>query len=313
MLRHVIAPLRHFSQISNEILRHPRLSSDAVRILTWQLSLPPGADEPLSRTATRAGIGKGAFNRAKAQLKGEGFVHEWRQQGLRGLWSTVQLVSSVPLTAEEALAVRNGRPTAAVRDECPTAACPAAGEPKGRAAGRHPENTPAGNTSIPPSPPPMVSERDREARELIAGITTLDPRLTVPRGMVPQLVALASQWLDLGHTADDVRGRVRRGLPGRERAIHRPGGLLRYLLREPEPVPPPVAPPATTPPPRLTAMRECAGPHHMQPMLFTPEGDEELCGLCRDTSPLQDAVAATARGAAAVRAGLSGWRTAARH
>ncbi|MFF3395544.1 hypothetical protein ACFYW1_31995 [Streptomyces sp. NPDC002669] len=313
MLRHVIAPLRHFSQISNEILRHPRLSSDAVRILTWQLSLPPGAEESLSRTATRAGIGKGAFNRAKTQLKGEGFVHEWRQQGLRGLWSTVQLVSSVPLTAEEALAVRNGRPTAAVRDERPTAACPAAGEPKGRAAGRHPEKTPAENTSIPPSPPPPDSECDREARELIADITTLDPRLTVPRGMVPQLVALASQWLDLGHTADDVRGRVRRGLPGRERAIHRPGGLLRYLLREPEPVPPPVAPPATTPPPRLTAMRECAGPHHMQPMLFTPEGDEELCAMCRGASPLQEsaAVAATARGAAAVRAGLSG-RSAAR-
>ncbi|MET9922887.1 hypothetical protein ABZZ04_38390 [Streptomyces sp. NPDC006435] len=319
MLRHVIAPLRHFSQISNEILRHPRLSSDAVRILTWQLSLPPGAEESLSRTAVRAGIGKGAFNRAKAQLKGEGFVHEWRQQGLRGLWSTVQLVSSVPLTAEEALAVRNGRPTAAVRDECPTAACPAAGEPKGRAAGRHPEKTPVGNTSTPPSPPPPVpspdSECDREARELIAGITAMDPRLAVPRGMVPQLVALASEWLVLGHTADDVRGRVRRGLPGRERAIHRPGGLLRYLLSEPEPVPPPVAPPAATPPPRLTSMRECAGPHHVQPMLFTPEGDEELCAMCRDASLVGEsaAVAATVRGAAAVRAGLSGRRTAARH
>ncbi|MDK0522000.1 hypothetical protein [Streptomyces sp. ML-6] len=331
MLRHVIAPLRHFSQISNEILRHPRLSSDAVRILTWQLSLPPGAAESLSRTATRAGIGKGAFNRAKAQLKGEGFVHEWRQQGLRGLWSTVQLVSSVPLTAEEALAVRNGRPTAAERTEHPTAACPAAGEPKGRGAGRHPEKTTVGNTSTPPPPPPPPAdsgsepgsesecepERDREARELVDSITALDPRLTVPRGMVPQLVALASEWLSLGHTADDVRGQVRRGLPGRERAIHRPGGLLRYLLSEPGPVTPPTAPSATPapPPPRLPAMRECAGPRHMQPMLFTPEGDEELCAVCRDASPLQEsaAVAATARGAAAVRAGLAGRRTAARH
>ncbi|MFF9568061.1 hypothetical protein [Streptomyces sp. NPDC014685] len=331
MLRHVIAPLRHFSQISNEILRHPRLSSDAVRILTWQLSLPPGAEESLSRTAVRAGIGKGAFNRAKAQLKGEGFVHEWRQQGLRGLWSTVQLVSSVPLTAEEALAVRNGRPTAAdertgrtKRTGRPADACPAAGEPKGRGAGRHPEKPTAGNTSTPPPPPapapPADPECDREARELVDSITALDPRLAVPRGMVPQLVALASEWLSLGHTADDVRGQVRRGLPGRERAIHRPGGLLRYLLREPGPVlppsvTPPVSPPAAAPPPRLAAMRECDGPHHMQPMLFTPEGDEELCAMCRDASPLREsaAAAATARGAAAVRAGLAGRRSAARH
>ncbi|MGW2181222.1 hypothetical protein ACWCXX_24615 [Streptomyces sp. NPDC001732] len=296
MLRHVIAPLRHFSQISNEILRHPRLSSDAVRILTWQLSLPPGAEESLSRTAARAGIGKGAFNRAKAQLKEEGFVHEWRRQGLRGLWSTVQLVSSVPLTAEEALAVRDGRPTAA---------CPAAGEPRGRAAGRHPEKTPVGNTSTPPAPP--APEHDSEARELIDSITALDPRLTVPRGMIPQLVALASEWLNLGHTADDVRGEVRRGLPGGGQTIHRPGGLLRYLLREPGPVTPSLAPPVTASPPRLTAMRECTGPHHVQPMLFPPQGDEELCATCRDAAPRREAAAtATARGAAAVRAQLSG-------
>ncbi|MFB7952161.1 hypothetical protein [Streptomyces sp. NPDC056045] len=242
-------------------------------------------------------------------------MHEWRQQGLRGLWSTVQLVSSVPLTAEEALAVRNGRPTAAMCDGRPTAVCPAAGEPKGRAAGRHPEKIPAGNTSIPPRPAVPAPERDREARELVTGITALDPRLTVPRGMVPQLVALASEWLDLGHTADDVRDRVRRGLPGRERAIHRPGGLLRYLLSEPEPVTPPVTPPLASQPPRPAAMRECAGPHHVQPMLFAPEGDEELCAMCRDASPVGEsaAMAATARGAAAVRAGLSGRRTAARH
>jgi hypothetical protein len=106
MLRHAIAPARFFTQVPNDIIRHPRLSSDAVRLLTWQLSLPEGADEALSRTAARAGIGKCAFLRAKGELKAEGYLHEWREQGVRGLWSTVQLVSNVPLTGEEAAAVR---------------------------------------------------------------------------------------------------------------------------------------------------------------------------------------------------------------
>ncbi|MFJ1545305.1 hypothetical protein [Streptomyces sp. NPDC088246] len=283
--------------MSNEILRHPRLSSDAVRILTWQLSLPQDTDESLSRTADRAGIKKGAFNRAKAQLKEEGYVHEWRQQGLRGLWTTVQLVSSVPLTAEEALAARDGRPTVA---------CPAAGQPRGRVTGRHPEKTPEGNTSdLPPRSAPEP-EAERGARELVDSLTALDARLTVPRGMVPQLVALASEWLTLGHTADDVRADIRRSLPGQGQAIHRPGGLLRYVLREPSPVTPPTPPTPPAPPSRLSLMRECAGPH-VQPLLFTPVGDEELCGSCQSAAPQREsAAAATVRGAAAVRAGMPG-------
>ncbi|MEU3651809.1 hypothetical protein AB0E67_03000 [Streptomyces sp. NPDC032161] len=301
--------------MSNEILRHPRLSSDAVRILTWQLSLPEDADESLSRTAARAGIKKGAFNRAKSQLKEEGYVHEWRRQGLRGLWTTVQLVSSVPLTAEEAVAMRDG---------CPTAACPTAGRPEGRVTGRHPEKTPEGKTSNhPPAParfPAAEAEAGAETRtevrqapdaaqELVDSITALDPRLNVPRGMLPQLAALAAQWLDMGHTADDVRAAVRRSLPGMDRIIHRPGGLLRYVLCDPRPArtpATPVRPAVSASPPRLSLMRECAGAH-TQPFLFLPVGDEECCGSCQDKASQQDQyVAATARGVAAVRAGLSG-------
>ncbi|MFF9070962.1 hypothetical protein ACF1A9_01350 [Streptomyces sp. NPDC014872] len=320
MLRHAIAPVRFFSQVSNEILRHPRLSSDAVRILTWQLSLPADADESLSRTGERAGIKKAAFSRAKAQLKEEGYVHEWRQQGLRGLWATVQLVSSVPLTAEQAVAARDGHPTAA---------CPAAGQPKGRVAGRHPEKTSGGKTSSPPplpAPAPAAEAVEAEAgaetqtrtevrqapdaaQELVDSITALDPRLNVPRGMLPQLAALASQWLDMGHTADDVRAAVRRSLPGMDRIIHRPGGLLRYVLCDPRPARTPATParPAVSAsPPRLSLMRECAGVH-TQPFLFLPVGDEECCGSCQDKASQQDQyVTATARGVAAVRAGLSG-------
>ncbi|MER5475451.1 hypothetical protein ABT026_00480 [Streptomyces sp. NPDC002734] len=100
--RNFIAPTRAFTQLANEIIRHPRLSSDAARVLTWQLSLPPGATETLSETAKRARIGGSAFTTAKRQLIAEGYVHERRAQIERGRWATRQLVSSVPLRAAEA-------------------------------------------------------------------------------------------------------------------------------------------------------------------------------------------------------------------
>ncbi|MCC3768583.1 hypothetical protein K6I34_000495, partial [Streptomyces sp. UNOC14_S4] len=132
MLRHAIAPARFFSQVPNEIIRHPRLSSDAVRLLSWQLSLPEGADQPLSETAKRAGIKKAGFIRAKRELAAEGYLHEWRRQGTDGRWATTQLISNVPLSAEDAAAVRDGRPAAGI---------PTAGGPEGRAVGRPQKNT----------------------------------------------------------------------------------------------------------------------------------------------------------------------------
>ncbi len=290
MLRHVIPPARFFSQVPNEIIRHPRLSSDAVRLLTWQLSLPQGADEPLSRTAQRAGIKKVAFIRAKQQLKAEGYVHEWREQGDRGRWVTRQLVSSVPLSAEEAARVRDGAPAGGV---------PAAGEPTRRAVGRHPLNTPEENTSHQPGP-------GGDARRAVADLHRIDERLRVPRGMLPQLAALAAQWLECGHTVEDVRAAVRQGLPAPGRRIHRPGGLVRHLLGE---VPAPPGPPAEVPTPRVALMRECAG-SHTQPRLFRPLTDETHCGECRQTraeSPERapvDKVLVAVRGAAAARAAL---------
>ncbi|MFD9221867.1 hypothetical protein ACFWDI_18080 [Streptomyces sp. NPDC060064] len=283
MLRHVIAPARFFSQVPNEIIRHPRLSSDAVRLLTWQLSLPKDADEPLSKTAERAGIKKIAFLRAKQQLKAEGFLHEWREQADRGRWRTRQLVSNVPLSAEEAAHARDGSPT--VRE-------PAAGEPIARAVGRHPEKIPPGNTSNPPAAP-------TEAHHVVEQIQELDRRLRVPRAMLPELAALAAQWLACGHTAETLRAGVRRSLPAPGTPIPRPGGLLRYVLRDVPPV-------DVTPEPRVARMRECGG-EHTQPRLFRPVADEELCPECRQGRAETPAAPLPAtRGAALARAAMTG-------
>ncbi|WP_282695756.1 hypothetical protein [Streptomyces sp. CC208A] len=300
--RNFIAPPRAFTRFSHSIIRHPRLSSDAVRLLTWQLSLPQGAREPLSRTAERARIGATAFGRAKRQLKEEGFVHERRVQAGRGRWVTQQLVSSEPLSAGEAAKILAGMPQydGGTREEAtppqvaPSARIRAVGAPEAPVADGHPEEEPpAGKTSnLPPEPAVEEAEPDapsEEARALIGSLPVLSPALRhIPPGMRDELARLASRWLEAGHSAADVCAHIRGGLPKDGTPVLRPGGLVRYLLREvPEYVAP--LPEAVTPPPlsldqprvsaRLAELRECEG-RHSQARLFRPVGDEVFCPQC---------------------------------
>lgn len=326
--RHHIAPPRAFTQLSHEIIRHPRLTSDAVRLLTWQLSLPEGARESLSRTAERARIGGSAFTRAKRQLKDEGFVHERRVQGPGGLWVTQQLVSSTSLSADEAAKLLARMPigpaggTAAERVSpqlAPGPRIPAVGEPTGPPTDGHPRKDPGENTShLPPEPPCLATEPEpetatataepqpetaappllEEARALVSAFPGLSPALRhTPRAMHAELAGLTARWLAAGHPPAAVRLHILRGLPDDGSPVHRPGGLLRYLLRD---VPPPESQPSvdgTRQPvpdherpasPRLSAriasLRECEG-DHVQATLFRPFGDERLCPGCADARP----------------------------
>lgn len=103
---------------------------------------------------------------------------------------------------------------------------------------------------------------------------------------------------------------IRHGLPGAAETIHRPGGLLRHLLREA----PPVAPDDSAPRqrPRVRSMRECAGDRHVQPLLFSPVADERLCRDCRleraegDARRTAGVSLTAARGLAAARSALRG-------
>ncbi|WP_437107576.1 hypothetical protein [Streptomyces sp. enrichment culture] len=301
--RHHIAPPRAFTQFSHDLIRHPRLSSDAVRLLTWQLSLPEGARESLSRTAERARIGACAFTRAKRQLKEEGFVHERRVQGPGGHWITQQLLSNVPLSAAEATKLL-GRmpvqaPSAPVSPQvAPSPRIPAAGDPTPPPTDGHPRKDLGENTSHrpaeperkpdpEPAPAPGTAEVPEAARALVAALPRLSPDLRrIPRGMHDELARLVSRWLAAGHTPAAVRLHVLRGLPDDGTPVHRPGGLLRYLLRDVPPVTAPAGsapasgqPAPTRPYSRLTTLRECEG-DHVQATLFRPTGDETLCRRC---------------------------------
>ncbi|MFI1563973.1 hypothetical protein ACH4ZX_13100 [Streptomyces sp. NPDC020490] len=277
--RHFIAPPRAFTQFSHDLIRHPRLSSDAVRLLTWQLSLPEGARESLSRTAERARIGGCAFTRAKRQLKDEGFVHERRVQGPGGHWVTQQLVSNVPLSPGEAAKLLARMPVSP--QVAPSAPNPIVGERTGRLTDGLPYRNTCGNTSNqPPKPPedapdaaetaqapeaphpspaPQAAQAQEavghahgsdqpdpplprldEARALVDALPALSPDLRhIPRAMHAELTDLTARWLAAGHPPAAVRLHILRGLPDDGTPVRRPGGLLRHLLRD---VPPPVSP-----------------------------------------------------------------------
>ncbi|MEV6245431.1 hypothetical protein AB0M38_04395 [Streptomyces sp. NPDC051742] len=288
--RHFNAPSRAFTQFSHELIRHPRLSSDAVRLLTWQLSLPQSARESLSVSAQRARIGGHAFTRAKRQLKEEGFVHERRVQVAGGRWVTQQLVSNTPLTADQAVKLLCRTPEPVTPQVAPSAPAPAVGQPTTPPTDRHPDKDPREETSnLPDETADAVDEPSstEDARALIGVLHLLSPALRhIPPGMREELARLAARWLDAGHTSTDVHEHILRGLPGTGTPVHRPGGLVRYLLRD---VPPLALPPRPAPQlsARLEGARECTG-HHTQPMLFRPLADETLCPAC--VTPGREAV-----------------------
>ncbi|MGA5873139.1 hypothetical protein [Streptomyces cinereoruber] len=319
-------PSRGFTQFSHELIRHPRLSSHAVRLLTWQLSLPENARETLSRTAERAGIGGDAFTKAKRQLIAEGFVHERRVQVVGGRWVTQQIVSNVPLSCEQAVKFFARDPRLLHRapanpQVAPGTRNPAVGSPASPPTGGHPEEDLGENTSnLPeepePGPEPEAEEAAEEvaeevveaaeaaapaahdeppaleeARAFVGVLPILSPALRrIPPGMRDELARLAARWLDAGYTSADLHEHVLRGLPGDGTPVHRPGGLVRYLLRDvpPREEPPREVPPRDVPPPasegprlsaRLQGTRECSG-DHIQPMLFRPVADEAYCREC---------------------------------
>ncbi len=290
MLRHVIAPARSFAQIPNELLRHPRLSSHAVHLLTWQLSLPPDARESLSDTARRARIKKTAFQRAKRELIKEKYLHEWRVTIGGGHWATVQLVSNTPLSATEAAAVRDGKlpphggarlltepeetaDTPAKPQVAPSNSCPAVGQPTGRHSGRQPRKNTEGNTSHQPA------VRMAQAEALLRSLAVVDPRLAVPARTARDWAPLAARWLEKGLPPDRIRRTLTQGM-GDARS---PLGALRWRLEHAMPdAPPPEPTPQPRPEPRVARMRECAGEHIQARLFLPPPGSGETrCEDCR--------------------------------
>ncbi|MEU1323798.1 hypothetical protein [Streptomyces microflavus] len=272
MLWHAIAPVRRYTKASHDVVRHPRLCSDAKILLLYVQGLPDGQTYvALSEHARKLGIKGRAFQRAKEQLVVNGFVHERRVSGERGLWVTHQLFSNVPLSDGDALGV--WREAGVGGDPSPSAHFPAVGQPGPRTIGRQlpVEEEREKNSSHPPTEPPDVrdvleelSPQEVEAERVLLSLRHSDRQLRLGVAEARELVGLAVEWLRRGVSGAELRRVLSSALPpdGVRSAVgflgHR---LVRKMPEAPEIERQPLAAAPVVLPPYVPApLVTCQGP-----------------------------------------------------
>ncbi|WP_326765784.1 hypothetical protein OG978_15415 [Streptomyces sp. NBC_01591] len=300
MLRHAIAPSARYTKASHDVVRHPRLNSDAKILLLYVQGLPANTTfKPLSELAQKLGIKGRAYQKAKQQLVENGYVHEWRSQSDGGRWLTEQLVANTALTGEQASHVRGtppATPHATPHAAPPIAAppsthSPTVGVPTARTAGGY-EPVEDNSDKTTPHPPSEHSEAS-EPSEPERPASTADPaqlaraervllslrhsRRELHLGVreAAKLAVEAVKWLERGLSESDLRQALLAERP--KDGVRSAVGFLRYRLVQKLPEP------RTTPeffePARPRELIECQVPgkkHTFRPLL-----DETECTPCR--------------------------------
>ncbi|WP_326678599.1 hypothetical protein [Streptomyces sp. NBC_01237] len=256
MLWHAIAPVRRYTKASHDVVRHPRLCSDAKVLLLYVQGLPEDQNHlPLSEHARKLGIKGRAFQRAKEQLVSHGFVHERRVSGEQGRWLTHQLCSNVPLSGGDALAV--WREAGVDSGAPPSTHSPTVGRPTPRTVGRqlpvdeerekstsHPPTEAADTESdgqvSPPEEPEAreVAEAEAlqaaeapevaEAEAVLLSLRHSHRDLHLGVSEARALVAHAVEWLRRGISGGELRRVLTSDLP--PGGVRSAGGFLRHRL-----------------------------------------------------------------------------------
>ncbi|MFD3750672.1 hypothetical protein ACFWVT_10545 [Streptomyces cyaneofuscatus] len=318
MLRHAIAPPSGWTKAPHTVVRSRRMNSDAKVLLLYVQGLPDSAiDRPLGELARRLDMKGRAYQQAKKQLTEHGYFHEWRSQGDGGRWTTEQLLSSTPLTRDEARAVRAKLSPEAGQSEgreqplcLPGAQCPTVGEPTSRPVGgyepeeehyekNNPPNQPtepAAPQSAPPPPPPPAPEPEPEgdpgeeappaspqlwrAERVLLSLRHSRRELLLGVGEARALAGKAARWLERGVTESDLRHALLAELP--KDGVRSAFGFLGHRLTHKCPVSAAPAAPPEPPPPPVRALIVCTGTGtDAEEHLFRPLGDETECAECR--------------------------------
>ncbi|WP_217222076.1 hypothetical protein [Streptomyces anulatus] len=305
MLWHAIAPSRRYTKASHDVVRHPRLSSDAKVLILYVQGLPDGGtDLALSEHARKLDIKGRAYQRAKEQLLQSGFVHERRVVGERGRWVTQQVFSNVPLADAEVSPLWCGVGVA----PSPSARFPTVGQPGPRTVGHQlPVDEEREKNS--PRPPteahcvkadlePLTAEEVRAERVLLS-LRHVSRGLHLGVAEARVLVGQAVEWLRCGVSAGELRRVLSSDLP--EGGVRSAVGFLRHRLaekmpeatapaardaqsmsmQEPEPAASDAVPPPAVPryvPPLVTCPGP--GPEHV----FRAMAGETECPDCRQAA-----------------------------
>ncbi|MFE9818854.1 hypothetical protein [Streptomyces sp. NPDC005773] len=302
MLCHAISPSYGFVKASHDVVRHPKLNSDAKILIAYVQGLPEKwTGKPLGEHAKRLGLKGRAYQKAKGLLKEFGYLHERRRQDDGGLWVTDQLLSNVPLTDREARRIhdkRAGSPQVGPSDHYPTV-----GQPRTRSVGDYlPEGEEREkNSSHPPTEEPKLADEAEgpetaepevepevvpepadpqvlQAERVLLSLRHADLQLRLGVPEARRLAGTAAEWLRRGVSAAELRLALSRALP-EDGVRYAPGFLgkrLKALMPEPLPVEPPV--PA---PPALRQLIACETQREGAEHLFRPTGEETVCRPCR--------------------------------
>ncbi|MFI6895012.1 hypothetical protein ACIBM4_12935 [Streptomyces sp. NPDC050256] len=291
MLCHAISPSYGYVKAAHDIVRHPKLNSDAKILITYVQGLPEKwAGKPLGEHAKRLGLKGRAYQKAKSLLKEFGFVHEWRRQDDGGLWVTDQLMSNVPLTDREARRIHDKK--AESPQVGPSDHYPAVGQPRTRSVGGY---LPKGeerekNSSHPPTEAPEVADESVEpepeptdpqviqAERVLLSLRHTDSQLRLGAREARRLAGTAAEWLRRGVNAAELRLALSRALP-EDGVRYAPGFLGKRLkVLMPEPLP---AEPLVPAPPVLRPFIACEAQEEGSEHVFRPKGDETVCRPCR--------------------------------
>ncbi|GAA3484313.1 hypothetical protein [Streptomyces yanii] len=291
MLRHVIAPSRRFTKASHDVVRHPRLSSDAKILLLYVQGLPEETPcKPLSELAQKLGIKGRAYQKAKEQLVARGYVHEWRSQGDRGRWVTEQLVANTPLASEQAEHLRGA---ASPTTPPPSTQIPTVGEPAARTVGGYqpvedhsdkttPHPPSEAEPTTDPNPEPKAGPADslqlERAERVLLSLRHTRRELHLGMREARALAVEAVKWLERGLSESDLRQALLAERP--EGGVRSAVGFLRYRLVQKLPAEP--APPSLPHLPSPAALVVCSSPGEEH--VFRPLGDETECAPCRQAT-----------------------------
>ncbi|MFE3400597.1 hypothetical protein [Streptomyces anulatus] len=259
MLWHAIAPSRRYTKASHDVVRHPRLCSDAKVLILYVQGLPDGGtDLALSEHARKLDIKGRAYQRAKEQLLLCGFVHERRIMGERGRWVTQQVFSNVPLADSEVsplwcdagAGVGAGAGAGAdggvgvgvgvcVAPASPSARFPTVGQPGPRTVGHQlpVDEEREKNSSRPPTETPCVAAgmesltaEEAEAERVLLSLRHVSRGLHLGVAEARVLVAQAVEWLRRGVSVGELRRVLSSDLP--EGGVRSAVGFLRHRLAQ---------------------------------------------------------------------------------
>ncbi|MEU0158062.1 hypothetical protein ABZ154_04250 [Streptomyces sp. NPDC006261] len=295
------------------------MNSDAKVLLLYVQGLPQSTtDRPLGELARKLDMKGRSYQQAKKQLTEHGYLHEWRSQGDGGRWMTEQLLSSTPLTRDEAGAVRAklspeagqlARPEQQPCPPPPSARYPTVGEPTPPPVGGYEPEEEHDEENSPPHPPsepePHPEPRpepesasvsaseggpDQEAtpsspqlfraERVLLSLRHSRRELLLGVGEARALAGKAAMWLERGVTESDLRHALLAGPP--KEGVRSAFGFLGHRLTHKCPVPPAPAAPPEPPPPPVRALIVCTGTGtDAEEHLFRPLGDETECAECR--------------------------------